>query len=118
MIADWPPGAALWLLWVMDDAAGKAQGLAIDSLSFSASTQAGVSPPQIGVLNLTGASLTLGWVTLPGALYRVQYTDELTAPVWTTLGNDVPGTGAPVSVELDLTAAAQRFYRILVVSGP
>src|SRR5205085_455861 len=31
-IADWPAGAALWLVWLMVDAAGKAQGLAIDNL--------------------------------------------------------------------------------------
>jgi hypothetical protein len=36
-IANWPPGAALWLIWRMPDAAGKAQGLGIDNLSFSAS---------------------------------------------------------------------------------
>jgi hypothetical protein len=36
VITNWPPGAALWLVWEMTDATGKAQGLAIDNLSFSA----------------------------------------------------------------------------------
>jgi hypothetical protein len=117
-ITNWPPGAALWLLWVMADPTGKAQGLAIDNLSFSAFTMAAVTAPQLGVVSLTGTNLTLGWPTVPGALYRVQYEDDLAAPGWTTLGNDVPGTGAPLSVKLDLSAAPQRFYRIMVVNGP
>jgi hypothetical protein len=117
-ITNWPPGAALWLLWVMADPTGKAQGLAIDNLSFSASAATAVAAPQLSVLNLTGSSLTLGWPTVPGALYRLQYKDDLAAPTWTTLGNDLPGTGVPLSADLDLSTAPQRFYRIMVVSGP
>jgi hypothetical protein len=30
-ITNWPPGAALWLVWEMASATGKAQGLAIDN---------------------------------------------------------------------------------------
>jgi len=117
-ITDWPPGAALWLLWVMADSTGKAQGLAIDNLSFSASTLGAVTAPELGLVNLSGSTLTLAWPSVAGALYRLQYKDDLAAPAWATLGNDIPGTGAPVSVQLDLTAAPQRFYRIMVVSGP
>jgi len=36
VITNWLPGAVLWLVWEMADSDGKAQGLAIDSLSFSA----------------------------------------------------------------------------------
>jgi hypothetical protein len=36
VITNWPPGAALWLVWEMTDATSKAQGLAIDNISFSA----------------------------------------------------------------------------------
>jgi hypothetical protein len=42
-ITNWPPAAALWLVWEMTDSASKAQGLAIDNLSFSASS--GNLPP-------------------------------------------------------------------------
>jgi hypothetical protein len=35
-ITNWPAGAALWLVWEMADSSGKAQGLAIDNMSFSA----------------------------------------------------------------------------------
>ena len=44
-ITNWPPGGALWLVWTMADPAGKAQGLAIDNLSFSASTTPSNTPP-------------------------------------------------------------------------
>ena len=33
-ITNWPPGAALWLVWQMTDSTGKAQGLGIDNLTF------------------------------------------------------------------------------------
>jgi autotransporter-associated beta strand protein len=36
-ITNWPSGAALWLVWQMTDSTGKAQGLGIDNLNFSAS---------------------------------------------------------------------------------
>ncbi len=45
LITNWPPGAALWLVWTMADPTGKAQGLAIDNLSFSASTTAPNTAP-------------------------------------------------------------------------
>jgi hypothetical protein len=38
VITNWPPGAALWLVWEMPDSTGKAQGLGIDNLSFSATS--------------------------------------------------------------------------------
>lgn len=37
-IADWPPGAALWLVWQMTSDTGNAQGMAIDNFSFSANS--------------------------------------------------------------------------------
>ena len=117
-ITNWPPGAALWLLWVMADSTGKAQGLAIDDLSFSALDTSAVPAPELGVVNLTGGTLTLAWPSVPGALYRVQYKDDLATPAWAALGNDIPGTGAPVSLDLDLSTSPQRFYRVMVVNGP
>ena len=42
--------------------------------------------------------------------------DDLTAPGWTLLQQDIPGTGAPVSAEdFDAPADAQRFYRVEVM---
>jgi len=44
-ITNWPPGAALWLVWTMADSTGKSQGLGIDNLSFSASATAPNTAP-------------------------------------------------------------------------
>jgi len=50
-ITNWLPGAAFWLVWQMNDPAAKGQGLAIDNLSFSASTEPPNRPPVLAVIN-------------------------------------------------------------------
>ncbi len=55
-ITNWPPGAALWLVWTMADPAGKAQGLGIDNLSFSAFT----APPNTAPVLAPIANQLLG----------------------------------------------------------
>jgi len=59
-ITNWPPGAALWLVWSMSDPTGKGQGLAIDNLSFSATSSTAVLkvPLWIGV---SGGNASLAW---------------------------------------------------------
>jgi len=49
-ITSWPPGAALWLIWEMADSSGKAQGLAIDNLRFSAWSDSMNSAPVLGAI--------------------------------------------------------------------
>jgi len=208
-ITNWPPGAVLWLVWEMADPAARAQGLAIDNLSFAASTAPlntppalapisnafvilgqtlsftasatdtdqppqsitftldsgapgnavinpatgifswtptpaqvlttnlitvratdnGVPPlsatrsftatvlnvPSISVVSLVGQTLTLRWPSATGKVYRVQYKDSLSASTWTTLGSDLSGTGSPLSINVNVSAPAQRFYRLLIV---
>ena len=208
-ITNWPPGAALWLVWEMADSTGKAQGLGIDNLSFSASsarpntapalepvpsqyvilgqtlsfaasasdtdqppqsltfmlepgapTNALISsssglftwtptaaqapstnlialrvtddgtpplstaqsftvtvllPPTLGVIGLSGTSLRLGWPSVPGKVYRIQYTDELGAVNWNTLGADQVGDGNPIVISVDVSGTPARFYRLAVV---
>jgi len=63
-IMNWPPRAALWLVWEMADAAGKAQGLAIDNFTFSAS--AGNSPALVLESSL---SIDGGFAEEVGAVY-------------------------------------------------
>ncbi|MGO8675444.1 MAG: lamin tail domain-containing protein, partial [Limisphaerales bacterium] len=114
-IANWPPGAALWLTWVMADSTGKAQGLAIDNLSFSAS--AFTSPPglDLGAVSLENGSLTFSWPSVSGQTYRVQYKDSLESAEWNSITPDMPGTGSPLSVALPVSGVPQRFYRVLVI---
>ena len=88
-ITNWPPGAALWLVWQMTDNTGKAQGLGIDNLSFSASIPLSV-PVNI---QISGTNLFLNWPAAAGQSYQLEYKDDLTAPTWTPQGSPVTGTG-------------------------
>jgi hypothetical protein len=50
-IDNWPPGSVLWLMWEMADPGGKAQGLGIDSFSFSASPTLINTAPVLAVIS-------------------------------------------------------------------
>jgi hypothetical protein len=114
VIADWPPGAALWLVWQMNDATGKAQGLAIENLSFSAFAQ----PALLGVpvtFEVTATNLVLSWAGVPGAVYQVEYKDDLRASAWTALGPPITGAGAVLGFTNGLSLSAHRFYRLSIL---
>ena len=93
-ITNWPPGAALWLVWSMADATGKGQGLAIDNLTFSASAS-----PTLG-LQATGGSLVLSW-----PYGQLQSATNAPGP-YVTMTNTSPFTVVPTG--------ARQFYRVLV----
>ena len=109
-ITNWPPGAALWLAWQMTDTTGKAQGLAIDNLSFSAS----VPLPVPITLQTAGTNVWLNWPAVPGQSYQLEYKDDLVTPTWTPLGS--PITGATVSLTNGFGASAQRYFRLRLVN--
>ncbi|MGH7969372.1 MAG: hypothetical protein ACREIC_11660, partial [Limisphaerales bacterium] len=114
-ISDWPPGAALWLVWEMADDTGKAQGLAIDNLVFSASDQPlGNAGPSLSV-QVSGSNFLLTWPTVSGQTYQIEYKDNLNASAWTPLGSPIIGTGDVLSSTNSLTFANQRFFRLNIV---
>jgi hypothetical protein len=114
-IADWPPGAALWLVWQMTDPTGKGQGIAIDDLTFSASLwSAGLSSPPLTAL-ASGTNFLLSCPTLAGFSYQFQCATNLSAASWSPLGAPIRGTGAPVTITNSLTALAQCFYRLTIL---
>jgi len=41
--------------------------------------------------------------------------EDLSITNWTPAGADLVGTGAPLTFEVDLTAAPQRFFRLVVL---
>jgi hypothetical protein len=110
---NWPPGAALWLVWQMTDPAGKAQGLAIDNLVFSASGQAIAAPVAVG-FESTSTNIVLSWTGAVGQIYQIEFTDDLATGKWTPLGAPLTGTGAVLSFTNDFTQASQRFYRLSI----
>jgi hypothetical protein len=104
-IAQWAPGAALWLVWLMADPAGKGQGLAIDNLSFSASALPALAAQP------TGGGLELLWPLTFGGFTPQQNSDLAQPGGWTDLGFPVITNGGWHSVTLPMTNAAQ-FFRL------
>lgn len=115
IITNWPPGAALWLVWEMASPAGKSQGLAIDNLSFSASVlPSGMSPPLLSA-GLSGSNLLLSCPTVAGLNYQVQYETNLTTSAWLPLGAPVSGTGGPITFTSSPPVSSQCFYRLMLI---
>ncbi len=113
-IADWPAGAALWLVWQMSDPAGKAQGLAIDNLSFSASAYpTGFVAPALSAPTAMGTNFVITCPSLGGLLYQIEANDSLNPTNWIPLGVAVAGTGNPLAFTFNVTNS-QRFFRVRI----
>jgi hypothetical protein len=105
-IANWAPGAALWLVWQMTDPTGKAQGLAIDNLSFSASS----APPLLSA-QLTANGIVVSW---PASYvgFTLQKSSDLSQPAgWSSVSQTVTSAGGINSVTIPLISAVQ-FFRL------
>jgi hypothetical protein len=111
-IAGWAPGSALWLVWEMTDSTGKAQGLGIDNLSFSANV------PQAVPLNaeIAGGSLLLNWPGAAGQTYQLESTTNLTTGVWAPVGGSVTGTGGTLTLTNNLSGSPQLYFRLQLVN--
>jgi hypothetical protein len=111
-INNWLPGAALWLVWQMTDSTGKAQGLGIDNLSFSAN----VPPPVALVIQVAGTNLVLTWPAAAGQSYQLEFTDDLAAPAWTPVGSPVAGPGGSLTLTNEFGISPERFFRLRLVN--
>jgi len=110
-ITNWPPGAALWLVWQMPDSTGKAQGLAVDNLSFSAS----VAPLQAPMtIQTQGTNLIMTWPGALGQTYQLEYKDELTDPAWIPIGAAIMGTDGTITITNDMGASPKRYFRLVI----
>jgi hypothetical protein len=113
-IASWPPGAALWLMWQMTDSTGKAQGLAIDNLSFSASVlPGGFTAPAMTSAMTSGTNISLTCPTMTGLSYQLQYNSNLAGTNWLPVGAAVAGTGSPATFNVG-TTNSQLFFRVQI----
>jgi len=72
-----------------------------------------LATPNISTIQLNGTNVSLSFTTLPLGLYNVQWTSNLSLPLWNTLTSNVAGTGTNVLI-IDPTPAIPpaRFYRI------
>jgi hypothetical protein len=69
-----------------------------------------------GIERGAAGEVVLTWPTTAGRIYRIEYKNDLSEVDWTPLGADHEATGETLSVVDLLTAATQRFYRILEVN--
>ena len=109
-IANWPPGAALWLIWQMPDSTGKAQGLAVDNLSFSAGV-ASLQAPM--TLQTAGTNLIVSWPSSAGQTYHLEYKDDLADLAWIPVGASILGTGDTMTVTNGVGPSPERYFRLV-----
>lgn len=70
------------------------------------------APRQLQIAARPEGQVTVQWDSYPGRTYRVEYTADLHAPVWTPLGQDRLATGYTTSITDTLLPGQQRFYRV------
>jgi hypothetical protein len=109
-IADWPPGAALWLSWRMTDPAGKGQGIAIDDLVFSAGVSQTSGQPQLSIRQ-SGSSVVVSWPS-SFSTYQLQATSAPSvANSWSMVPQPVIVNNGSNTVTIPL-AQSDQFYRL------
>jgi hypothetical protein len=113
-ILSWPPGEALWLVWEMADATGKAQGLAIDNLNFSATALG--TPTNAPVLSIQGSSANpymIAWPA-PSTGYQLYSATNLAPPVvWSLVSTTPVQSNGTFYLTISPTNAAAQFFRLM-----
>ncbi len=104
---NWPAGAALWVIWEMDNSAGSGQGIGIDNLTFSASGTTTAAPVQLNIVESAGSAVV--WWTSSGGT-NLQVTSNLTQP-WGPAGLPVTSANNTNSVTVPISVANQ-FFRL------
>ncbi|HEY3861233.1 MAG TPA: hypothetical protein VGO59_05030, partial [Verrucomicrobiae bacterium] len=113
-ISGWVPGAALWLVWEMADATGKAQGLAIDNLSFAA-TALGTptNTPVLSAQGSAGSALVIAWPA-PSPGYQLYSTTNLAPPIlWSLVTNPAIQSNGTNYLSIPPTNGAAQFFKLI-----
>jgi hypothetical protein len=71
-----------------------------------------VPAPSFESISTVSNIFILDWIALQGLTYQIQYTADLTAPVWQNLGLPITATNALMSYSDLLPPDPQRFYRL------
>jgi len=109
-IVNWPPGAALWLVWQIADPTGKGQGLAIDDLTFSA-IGGQVLVPVTLTIQQTGSNVVLSWPAAAMGSVLQATSDPASSNTWSVVTQPIVVTNGFNTVTLPTLGTAQ-FYRI------
>jgi hypothetical protein len=63
-----------------------------------------------------GTDVTISFATVAGQRYRVEQADSFAARSWSTLADNLGGTGAQMTItDYGATARGQRCYRVVVL---
>jgi hypothetical protein len=112
-ILSWPAGAALWLIWEMADATGKAQGLAIDNLSFAATALGTPTNITLAVQGTAANPFVLSWPA-PAIGYQLYSATNLAAPVvWSLVATPAQQSNGTFYLTISPTNAAAQFFRLM-----
>jgi hypothetical protein len=72
-----------------------------------------VPAPNIQAPLVVGGSLQLGWASLPGVAYQVQYSTNLAQTNWVNLGASITATNNPTTTNDVVGSSSLRFYRVV-----
>ncbi len=111
VITNWAPGAALWLVWEMPDSTGKAQGIGIDNLTFSASTTQTVTPVFLAI-EASGGNVVISWPTTATGFKLQQSSDISLTNGWSAPSQSVAPTNGLNTVTVPVGGGAQYFRLI------
>ena len=68
-------------------------------------------PPLAGISNNGSGQVSIGFDTIPGRTYRIEWKHNLDDPFWTQLGGNQMATGESLIVLDNIGTNPQRFYR-------
>ncbi len=89
--------------------------IAADAIKLSWSAQQSM-PPIVANGAFNGGCVYLSWTSVPNRIYRVQYKNLLSDPLWTDLSGDVSASAWTAGkTDCPPVGAADRFYRILLL---
>jgi hypothetical protein len=98
--------------WRVDEMAG---GLATPGPVWTFATAIAASGVTTAGEILSGGGFELSFPSSLGQTYRIESTDTLSPPSWTTISNNIPGSGNQFHI-LETNLSAQRFYRVVIIS--
>jgi hypothetical protein len=70
-------------------------------------------PLSFTTISLDNGTLTLMWSAIPGRAYRIEFKDELSAELWTQLGDELVAFDTTLSITDTPPAFVHRFYRVI-----
>jgi len=112
-----PPGDYAFHLQVTDNGLPPRSGTGILNFTITGGSIANPNapiPPVIETIFAPGGQAPFTIPTIPGQTYRVEYTDNLGAPVWQQLDRDFVA-GNPSASLTDSLSSSQRFYRVILL---